>query len=185
MLARATYVNSRNNTRAIIYACIAVLSWSTVATAFKIALTHLTHFEMLLIASCTSLLIFALLLTFQKKWKLLSALPARQWGYFALLGLLNPVAYYLVLFKAYDLLPAQVAQPIKLCMAYCAINNLLVPICPSAHTSEEIYRYVYFSGWSSTYFCRNWAVGWHGYTCSWVVVGSIECLVVGYVLDDK
>ena len=54
MLARATYVNSRNNTRAIIYACIAVLSWSTVATAFKIALTHLTHFEMLLIASCTS-----------------------------------------------------------------------------------------------------------------------------------
>ena len=53
MLARATYVNSRNNTRAIIYACIAVLSWSTVATAFKIALTHLTHFEMLLIASCT------------------------------------------------------------------------------------------------------------------------------------
>ena len=113
MLARATYVNSRNNTRAIIYACIAVLSWSTVATAFKIALTHLTHFEMLLIASCTSLLIFALLLTFQKKWKLLSALPARQWGYFALLGLLNPVAYYLVLFKAYDLLPAQVAQPIN------------------------------------------------------------------------
>ena len=74
MLARATYVNSRNNTRAIIYACIAVLSWSTVATAFKIALTHLTHFEMLLIASCTSLLIFALLLTFQKKWKLLSAM---------------------------------------------------------------------------------------------------------------
>ena len=59
MLARATYVNSRNNTRAIIYACIAVLSWSTVATAFKIALTHLTHFEMLLIASRTSLLIFA------------------------------------------------------------------------------------------------------------------------------
>lgn len=128
MLARATYVNSRNNTRAIIYACIAVLSWSTVATAFKIALTHLTHFEMLLIASCTSLLIFALLLTFQKKWKLLSALPARQWGYFALLGLLNPVAYYLVLFKAYDLLPAQVAQPYQLCMAYCAIN-FAGPIC--------------------------------------------------------
>ena len=68
---------------------------------------------MLLIASCTSLIIFALLLTFQRKWKLLSALSARQWGYFALLGLLNPVAYYLVLFKAYDLLPAQVAQPIN------------------------------------------------------------------------
>lgn len=68
---------------------------------------------MLLIASCTSLVIFALLLTFQKKWRLVSELSGRQWGYFALLGLLNPVAYYLVLFKAYDLLPAQVAQPIN------------------------------------------------------------------------
>ena len=29
------------------------------------------------------------------------------------MGLLNPVAYYLVLFKAYNLLPAQVAQPIN------------------------------------------------------------------------
>lgn len=36
-----------------------------------------------------------------------------QWLYYAGLGLLNPVAYYLVLFKAYDLLPAQVAQPIN------------------------------------------------------------------------
>ena len=40
----------KNSTSAVVYACIAVLSWSTVATAFKIALTHLTHFEMLLIA---------------------------------------------------------------------------------------------------------------------------------------
>lgn len=98
---------------AIACACIAVLCWSTVATAFKIALTHLTHFEMLLVASATSLLIFALLLTLQKKWPLVASLTGRQWGYFALLGLLNPVAYYLVLFKAYDLLPAQVAQPIN------------------------------------------------------------------------
>ena len=66
----------KNSTSAVIYACIAVLSWSTVATAFKIALTHLTHFEMLLIASCTSLVIFVLLLTFQKKWRLCRNFPA-------------------------------------------------------------------------------------------------------------
>ena len=59
-----------------------------------------------------SLLIFAVLMTIQKKWNLLKGLSAKEWGYFALLGLLNPVAYYLVLFKAYDLLPAQVAQPV-------------------------------------------------------------------------
>lgn len=103
----------KDNTKATLCAGIAVLSWSTVATAFKIALTHLTHFEMLLIASCTALLIFVLLLTFQKKWALVRALPAKQWGRFALIGLLNPVAYYLVLFKAYALLPAQIAQPIN------------------------------------------------------------------------
>ncbi|WP_300901915.1 DMT family transporter [uncultured Bacteroides sp.] len=103
----------KNSTSAVVYACIAVLCWSTVATAFKIALMHLTHFEMLLVASCTSLVIFTLLLTVQKKWRLVAGLSGRQWGYFALLGLLNPVAYYLVLFKAYDLLPAQVAQPVN------------------------------------------------------------------------
>ncbi|MCH4099603.1 MAG: DMT family transporter [Prevotella sp.] len=100
-------------TKAISSATVAVLSWSTVATAFKIALRYLTHFELLLVADSTALLIFSLILAFQNKWKLITALSLKQWGYFALLGLLNPVAYYLVLFKSYSLLPAQVAQPIN------------------------------------------------------------------------
>lgn len=37
----------------------------------------------------------------------------RTWLSFALLGLVNPVVYYLVLFRAYALLPAQIAQPIN------------------------------------------------------------------------
>lgn len=45
--------------------------------------------------------------------EMLGNLTGKQWLYYAGLGLLNPVAYYLVLFKAYDLLPAQVAQPIN------------------------------------------------------------------------
>ena len=94
-------------------ASVAVLSWSTVATAFKVALSYLTHFEMLLVASFTSLAIFAVVLTVQRRWGAVKALPRQTWGYFALLGLLNPVAYYLVLFKSYDLLPAQVAQPVN------------------------------------------------------------------------
>lgn len=94
-------------------ASVAVLSWSTVATAFKVALSYLTHFEMLLVASFTSLAIFAVVLTIQRRWGAVKALPRQTWGYFALLGLLNPVAYYLVLFKSYDLLPAQVAQPVN------------------------------------------------------------------------
>lgn len=57
----------KQNNSAIVYASIAVLSWSTVATAFKIALMHLTHFGMLLIASCTALALFITLLTIQEK----------------------------------------------------------------------------------------------------------------------
>lgn len=103
----------KQNRQAILYACIAVLSWSTVATAFKKSLEHITHFELVLVSCVTSLLIFTILMSIQKKWHLIKGLSLKEWGYFALLGLLNPVAYYLVLFKAYDLLPAQVAQPIN------------------------------------------------------------------------
>ena len=99
--------------KAIVYAAIAVLSWSTVASAFKIALRYLSSFELLLVASCTAFLIFLFALLARKKWKEVKNLSASQWRWFALLGLLNPVTYYLVLFRAYDLLPAQVAQPVN------------------------------------------------------------------------
>lgn len=103
----------KKNTQAIILALVAVLSWSTVATAFKVALTYLTHFEMLLIACLTSVLIFTIVLTFQHKWNLVKQLNGKQWRELAFQGFLNPAAYYLILFKAYDMLPAQVAQPVN------------------------------------------------------------------------
>ena len=99
--------------KAIVYAAIAVLSWSTVASAFKIALRYLSSFELLLVASCTAFFIFLFTSLARKKWKEVKNLSASQWRWFALLGLLNPVTYYLVLFRAYDLLPAQVAQPVN------------------------------------------------------------------------
>lgn len=99
--------------KALIYAIVAILSWSTVASAFKMALRNYSHYEMLLIASFTALGIFAIVMTIQKRWGHLRSLSAKQWLWYAFVGLLNPVAYYLVLFKAYSLLPAQVAQPIN------------------------------------------------------------------------
>ena len=128
----------KENKQSILYAGLAVLSWSSVATAFKIALMHLTHFEMLLVASCTALLIFTLLLTLQRKWNLIGKLSLGQWGYFALVGLLNPVAYYLVLFKAYNLLPAQVAQPIN----YAWPILLLVLLALFAHQPIPLKKYI-------------------------------------------
>lgn len=101
------------NRKSLVYAGIAILSWSTVATAFKMSLRYFSHYEMLIVASFTALLIFAIAMTCQRKWHLLKQLSKKQWIIFALIGALNPVAYYLVLFKAYNLLPAQVAQPIN------------------------------------------------------------------------
>ncbi len=126
------------NNKALMLAGIAVLSWSTVATAFKIALTHLTYYEMLVVASATSLLIFGILMTVQRKWALVAKLTARQWGILAGLGLLNPVAYYLVLFRAYDLLPAQVAQPIN----YAWPIVLLVLLALFAHQPIPPRKYI-------------------------------------------
>lgn len=131
-------INHTENNKAILYTVIAVLSWSTVATMFKMALRHFSHFEMLLVASLTALFIFGIVMTIQKRWSGLKKIPARQWGWFALVGLINPVAYYLVLFKAYALLPAQVAQPIN----YSWPIILLVLLAVFAHKPIPRIKYV-------------------------------------------
>lgn len=103
----------KDNNKAILYVSITVLSWATVASAFKLALSSLTYYELLLIASFTALIAFAIILTFRKRWFLLRSVNREQWRMFAIAGMLNPTMYYLVLFKSYELLPAQIAQPIN------------------------------------------------------------------------
>ena len=103
----------KDSNKALLFVAITVLSWSTVASAFKIALKDFSHYELLLIATASALLVFALVLTFQRKWHLLGRLTKKQILTYALSGFLNPFFYYLVLFKSYNLLPAQIAQPIN------------------------------------------------------------------------
>lgn len=92
---------------------IAIASWSTVASAFKIGLRHYTYFELILVSAIMAMLVFAMVVTIQGKWKHLNYLSNKQWVGFALSGLLNPALYYIILFKSYDLLPAQIAQSIN------------------------------------------------------------------------
>ncbi len=103
----------KRSSKSILLASVAVLSWATVATAFKIALMHLSVFCMLLIATVTSLLVYAVMMSVERKWGDLKILPSKVVLRTALLGILNPVAYYFVLFRAYDMLPAQMAQPLN------------------------------------------------------------------------
>jgi len=97
-----------------IYAGLAIFFWSTIPTAFKLCLSELDVLPMLTIASVTATLALLIILILQKKTSLLKTNSARDFANSALLGLLNPFLYYLVLLHAYQLLPAQVAQPLNM-----------------------------------------------------------------------
>ncbi|HDQ41582.1 MAG TPA: DMT family transporter [Desulfonatronum sp.] len=95
------------------YGMATVLLWSTVASAFKISLRHVDYFQLLCVSTLVSALTLLLALATQGKLKTLRDLSRKDLQRSALLGLLNPLLYYLILFKAYDLLPAQEAQPLN------------------------------------------------------------------------
>ena len=101
------------NSKSIVLAAVAVLSWATVATAFKIALQHLTVYNMLFIATVTATVIYTVMMTVEGKWGALLRIPKKVALEALALGLLNPTVYYMILFQAYDMLPAQVAQPVN------------------------------------------------------------------------
>jgi len=88
-----------NQKKAYGYALATVLLWSTVASAFKITLRYLTFLEMLFLASLTSAVAIFGILCIQGKLGLLGGMTRREWLHSAFLGLLNPFAYYLILFK--------------------------------------------------------------------------------------
>lgn len=100
--------------KAYAYALLSVLLWSTVATAFKLGLKHLSPLYLILTAAAVSLLTFFIVILVQGKLKLLVTITPAGLGKSALLGALNPFGYYLILFQAYSLLPAQVAQPLNM-----------------------------------------------------------------------
>ena len=105
-------MNSSN--KALWLAGLAVLFWSTVATAFKIALREFDFIQLIFYASFVTLVVLAIFLVIQRKFHLLFQQTSKQLFTSAFVGALNPLIYYLVLFKAYSLLPAQLAQPLNM-----------------------------------------------------------------------
>ena len=116
----------KTSSKPYIFVGIAVASWSTVATAFKIGLRHYSSYELLLVAALSALSIFAIVITLQRKWSLINSISRKEWLLFMVTGLLNPFGYYLILFKAYDLLPAQIAQSIN--YSWAIVLTLLLAI---------------------------------------------------------
>lgn len=117
----------KKQTKAYFYALITVGLWSTIASASKLTLTHLSPAEVLLYASAVSTFVLFIIVLLQKKLGNIKKLSRREWTTSIGFGLLNPFAYYLILFKAYDLLPAQQAQIINYTWAI-TLSLLSIPL---------------------------------------------------------
>tara|TARA_R110001583_G_C5609419_1_gene405182 strand:+ start:280 stop:1155 length:876 start_codon:yes stop_codon:yes gene_type:complete len=117
----------KNQKTATLFALLAVLMWSTVATAFKITLTYFSALQMLLVASLVSSAVLLIICYQQHKISLLKASFIKRPYFYLLMGAINPFLYYLLLFQAYDLLPAQQAQSLNYTWAI-TLSLLAVPV---------------------------------------------------------
>jgi drug/metabolite transporter (DMT)-like permease len=105
----------------------AVLCWSTVATAFKLSLQHLTPAQLLLYASISSWICLAIILLVKGRFKAALSAPWGEYKYALIFGAINPFIYYLILFQAYALLPAQEAQILNYSWAL-TLTLLAIPL---------------------------------------------------------
>ncbi|BEV73583.1 DMT family transporter [Paludibacterium sp. THUN1379] len=130
-------MHSRDQRRATLAGLGAVLAWSTVASAFKLSLQHLTPSQLLLWANLASLLCLLAILSVQGRLGELRTSWRAHWQRSLLLGAINPFAYYLVLFQAYALLPAQEAQAINYTWAL-TLSLLSVPVLKQRLRSQDM-----------------------------------------------
>jgi drug/metabolite transporter (DMT)-like permease len=127
----------QNQKKAYIYAVFAVIFWSTVASAFKIALKFVDVFQLIFFTSLISSVILFLTLTFQKKLNILIKLKKKEIFYSLVLGIINPFLYYTVLFEAYSILPAQEAMVLNYTWPIMLIL-LSIPLLKQKITTKSI-----------------------------------------------
>ena len=103
----------RNQTKAYILTLLVITFWATAATAFKIALRYVTPYSLLLYSTLFSTISLFIILCRQGKLDQLRQSERKALVRAALLGFLNPFLYYVVLFKAYAILPGQIAMSLN------------------------------------------------------------------------
>ncbi len=122
-LGTVTGGSDRDERAAVAYALAAVAAWSTVATGFKLGLRVMAPLQLLFLGTVISATLFAALATAGGHWRPSLRVCVTGLGF----GLVNPFSYYLVLFEAYDRLPAQIAQPLNYTWAI-TLALLAVPV---------------------------------------------------------
>jgi drug/metabolite transporter (DMT)-like permease len=103
----------KNQRKAYIFTLLAVFFWGTAASAFKIALQYVTPYILLFYSTLVSTIALLVVLILQGKLSQLASVSHKQAAKAAMLGFLNPFFYYIVLFKAYSLLPGQIAMALN------------------------------------------------------------------------
>lgn len=119
--------SQQTDRQALFLGLTAILLWSTVATAFKLALREMSVLQLLAYSVCFSALSLTIIIWRRGQLSLLRDYIVQAPYFFLAMGLLNPIAYYLLLLHAYELLPAQQAQAINYTWAI-ALAVLAVPI---------------------------------------------------------
>lgn len=127
----------KNQAKAYVLTLFAVFFWGTSASAFKISLSYVSPFILLFYSSLFSTLALFCILCYQGKLNRLFTTTTRQWIRSAVLGFINPFLFYLVLFKAYSLLPGQIAMAINFSWPL-TLSLLSVPILKQKLTVIQI-----------------------------------------------
>ena len=92
-----------------LYALLAVFSWSTAATAFKLALNQVHPILLVFLSSLFSSIILFIILLIIKRSRIFKGINPKNMLKSMEIGILNPFIYYSVLFYAYRQTMAQEA----------------------------------------------------------------------------
>jgi drug/metabolite transporter (DMT)-like permease len=112
-----------------------------VSTAFKIALQYVDFLQLLLGASIVTLIVLPLIAAIRNETHLLYQISRKQLLFSAVLGFLNPFLYYVILLKAYSVLPAQLAQPLNYLWPVMLVL-LSVPLLKQKLTKRSLFALV-------------------------------------------
>jgi drug/metabolite transporter (DMT)-like permease len=126
-----------NSKKSMLLTLLVILFWGTAATAFKIALKHTSPYNLLLYSSLFSSFILFGIIIIQKKWTQFKSINIRQLKVYTVSGFVNPFAYYIILFQAYDLLPGQIAMSLNYGWPI-ALALLSIPILKQPLTGRQI-----------------------------------------------
>ena len=136
----------KSDTKAFGYAALTILFWSTVASAFALTLRHVRPFDLLFYSSFFAMLLLGAILLVSPKRAEFRQWRRQDFQLSAVLGLLNPFLYYLLLFEAYDRLPAQEALPLNFAWPIVLVLLSIIILRQKIRLSSILFLLVSFLG---------------------------------------